>query len=189
MVSSRFVTEDTLRRRLEFAAQLGLDTSDISMQLESELHSQRQAAVAFSLIAQALAGEDDEALSDLLGQKVQPGQCHGKGIQDFECLENAMTLYEDLCGPFTDHTLMYAGVLQRACDGAHGALSVHRAVEKVCKAPETTSVKSKCHQLTTLEDCKAAPYSCEWCKSAAVPSKCYAEAEAKKLPPAIFSCQ
>merc|ERR1719183_2073035 len=30
--------------------------------------------------------------------------------------------------------------------------------------------------------------SCTWCKCAAVPSKCYTKADAKKLPPGVFAC-
>jgi hypothetical protein len=30
--------------------------------------------------------------------------------------------------------------------------------------------------------------ACTWCKSAAVPSACYAQSDAHKLPPSVFKC-
>ena len=36
--------------------------------------------------------------------------------------------------------------------------------------------------------CSATP-TCVWCVSAAVPSACYSEAEAKRLPAAVFRCK
>ncbi len=57
----------------------------------------------------------------------------------------------------------YARMLQRACDGGFGEGRILAAVEEACGG-RAVAVKSKCHALTTLEDCTAAPYQCEWCK-------------------------
>ena len=36
--------------------------------------------------------------------------------------------------------------------------------------------------------CDDSPNYCVWCMSAAVPSACYSEEEAKRLPAAVFKC-
>ena len=43
-----------------------------------------------------------------------------------------------------------------------------------------------CSNFKSESDCSS--NSCQWCKSAAVPSACYAPDMAKKLPPAVFVC-
>ncbi|KAJ0399318.1 hypothetical protein ATCC90586_000452 [Pythium insidiosum] len=44
----------------------------------------------------------------------------------------------------------------------------------------------KCHYYRSKEKCVLS--HCFWCKSAAVPSSCYTEDEAKQLPSAVFEC-
>ncbi|GLD95779.1 hypothetical protein PINS_up004457 [Pythium insidiosum] len=45
---------------------------------------------------------------------------------------------------------------------------------------------AKCHYYRSKEKCVLS--HCFWCKSAAVPSSCYTEEEAKQLPSAVFEC-
>lgn len=51
--------------------------------------------------------------------------------------------------------------------------------------PEPSPDKD-CGSLLDEDSCTEA--HCVWCVSAAVPSSCYTEAEAKRLPPAVFKC-
>eukprot|EP00455_Lapot_gusevi_P024968 TRINITY_DN260_c0_g1_i5.p1 TRINITY_DN260_c0_g1~~TRINITY_DN260_c0_g1_i5.p1 ORF type:complete len:159 (+),score=49.90 TRINITY_DN260_c0_g1_i5:67-543(+) len=44
-----------------------------------------------------------------------------------------------------------------------------------------------CSTLTAQSACDTTP-NCVWCKSAAIPSRCYAQDQAKKLPPGVFVC-
>jgi hypothetical protein len=57
---------------------------------------------------------------------------------------------------------------------------------KAAPQPTLTSTGS-CDSYSTQSKCDG-DSSCTWCKCAAVPSKCYSKADAKKLPPGVFAC-
>ncbi|KAL4426690.1 hypothetical protein ABPG77_004746 [Micractinium sp. CCAP 211/92] len=53
--------------------------------------------------------------------------------------------------------------------------------------PPTPPPTTDCGSLSEEGTCEEA-HGCVWCISAAVPSACYTEAEAKRLPAAVFKC-
>ncbi|CAK5000631.1 unnamed protein product [Aphanomyces euteiches] len=60
-----------------------------------------------------------------------------------------------------------------------------------CTRKETPPANHNCHFYNTEASClenKEGDEPCYWCKSAAVPSMCYNETEAKQLPSAVFQC-
>ncbi len=50
-----------------------------------------------------------------------------------------------------------------------------------------SELQDACESLADQDKCDASS-ECTWCKSAAVPSKCYKKSDAKKLPSGVFKC-
>ena len=54
--------------------------------------------------------------------------------------------------------------------------------------PQPAAVDAACGQQADEASCASSP-GCVWCLSAAVPSACYSESEAKRLPAGAFQCK
>ena len=65
------------------------------------------------------------------------------------------------------------------------ALSARTAQARTCA--ETMSSGASCDAIADQAICKATA-GCTWCVSAAVPASCFSEADAAKLPAAVFTC-
>jgi len=86
-----------------------------------------------STIVAELAGNDMAAREALLAAAPAPKKCNAPAVENFACLGHAVARYEAQCGAFSDHSLQYAGVLQRACDAGYAAGQVSRRVQLVCE--------------------------------------------------------
>jgi len=216
-VSSRDVVIDTLRRRLAAAEEEGgreEEADGLRREVKEEERRREEAHSLFSSLALSLAGgrkkegeereeeeeRTEEAFNRLWNPEAPVNTCHGKRVEDFECLEASVALWEATCPPLNDHSFQYLGVLQRACDQGYPLSSLQNAITATCSSVTASSVTafsviassvastaSPCHSLTEAAACEATA-GCAWCQCAAVPSKCYTQAEAAKLPPAIFRC-
>ena len=55
-------------------------------------------------------------------------------MRNFECLERVVAVCERACGAWSDYSLHYAGVLQRACDsdGNYTTRQIEAALSEAC---------------------------------------------------------
>ncbi|KAJ1477132.1 hypothetical protein T484DRAFT_1822460 [Baffinella frigidus] len=53
-------------------------------------------------------------------------------VEDFDCLEAAVAAVTKSCGAFSDYSLQYAGVVQRACDSGYSAGAIAAAAQEAC---------------------------------------------------------
>jgi len=170
----------------------------ITRMLRREEKANRRADKTFREIAASLAGgrythaaNKEGAVEKLLVPEPQPPRtrCHGPKVEDFDCLEAAVAAVTKSCGAFSDYSLQYAGVVQRACDSGYSAGAIAAAAQEACTrgGKRGKAQRKGACSAATQADCDAGP-ACTWCVSAAVPSMCYTLAKAAKLPPAIFKC-
>ena len=66
-------------------------------------------------------------------------------------------------------------------------LSIALSARAACAASPESFLNGACDAIADQAICKNTA-GCTWCVSAAVPSSCFSEADAAKLPAAVFTC-